>query len=131
MNKRLSSGHARENESFTPERYCLTCSKILTGRIDKKFCNDRCRSAYNNQLIAPVRSIVRMITIALRKNRKILLHFAAEEGEVGVRKKELLLKGSNFTYITHVKQNQEKTWFFCFECGYRIEENECVIVKTK
>ena len=128
MNKRLSSGRGREER---PAHYCLTCSQLLTGRIDKKFCNDHCRSTYNNQLMAPVRSIIQMINIALRRNRRILLHFATDGGPVRVNKKEMLKRGFNFTYITHVKQNQEETWFFCFECGYRIEDNEHVIVKAK
>jgi len=72
-----------------------------------------------------------MITIALRRNRKVLLHFAKDKVHARVSKKELLRRGFNFTYITHVKQNQEETWFFCFECGYRIEDNDYIIVKTK
>ena len=27
---------------------CLSCGKLLKGRVDKKFCDDYCRNNYNN-----------------------------------------------------------------------------------
>ena len=33
-----------------PGRECLTCGTELRGRTDKKFCDDYCRSAYNNKM---------------------------------------------------------------------------------
>jgi hypothetical protein len=29
---------------------CLQCGTELRGRIDKKFCDDQCRTAYNNSI---------------------------------------------------------------------------------
>ncbi len=30
---------------------CLTCGAPLIGRVDKKFCDDYCRSMYNNKAL--------------------------------------------------------------------------------
>jgi hypothetical protein len=32
----------------TEIKKCLACNKTLRGRADKKFCDDYCRSNYNN-----------------------------------------------------------------------------------
>ena len=53
---------------------CLSCGKLLKGRVDKKFCDDYCRNNYNNQLKARSShsAYVRSINNTLLKNRKIL-----------------------------------------------------------
>ena len=53
---------------------CLSCGKLLKGRVDKKFCDDYCRNNYNNQLKARsgYSAYVRSINNTLLKNRKIL-----------------------------------------------------------
>lgn len=35
---------------MTPERTCKNCESILIGRSDKTYCNDLCKSRYNNRL---------------------------------------------------------------------------------
>lgn len=32
------------------DKKCLECGEKIVGRADKKFCNDYCRNAYNNNL---------------------------------------------------------------------------------
>ncbi|MFA6947300.1 MAG: DUF2116 family Zn-ribbon domain-containing protein, partial [Pedobacter sp.] len=32
------------------ERECLDCGAALRGRTDKKFCDDQCRSNFNNRM---------------------------------------------------------------------------------
>ena len=58
---------------------CLYCDKTLNGRADKKFCNDYCRNAYNNQLKSANSPIIRNINNALVKNRRILEAMLGEE----------------------------------------------------
>jgi len=43
----------------TTERLCLDCGEAIRGRADKKFCNDQCRSNYNNQLNNDSHNLVR------------------------------------------------------------------------
>lgn len=46
---------------------CLSCEEPITGRIDKKFCSDYCRSTYNNRLNSDATKIVRNINNRLKK----------------------------------------------------------------
>ena len=32
------------------KRECLECREPVKGRVDKKFCSDYCRNAYNNNV---------------------------------------------------------------------------------
>ncbi len=64
-------------ETFAPKT-CRTCGKPLTGRLDKKYCDDQCRSSYNNrsrqshekQITETYRQIRRNRTILTMPNRK-------------------------------------------------------------
>jgi len=45
-------------------RKCLHCNHIIRGRADKKFCDDSCRSAYNNHKVKkPNMAQTRMNTV--------------------------------------------------------------------
>ena len=58
---------------MTPEnKLCENCNKTIRGRSDKKFCNDYCRNAFNNNLNSPANNLVRRTNILLSKNRRIL-----------------------------------------------------------
>ena len=32
------------------KKHCLNCSRLITGRSDKKFCSDSCRTMFNNRI---------------------------------------------------------------------------------
>jgi len=114
------------------KRLCPECGEVLKGRIDKKFCSDLCRNAFNNKLNSDTNNYVRNINNSLRKNRRIL-----EENLVGdttkISKQKLIDKGFNFNFYTN--QNLTKnnhTYIFCYEFGYLHLENDYVlIVKRK
>jgi hypothetical protein len=53
-------------------KLCLFCEKPLKGRSDKKFCDDYCRAAYNNDLKSAANNNIRNVNNALGKNRRIL-----------------------------------------------------------
>lgn len=91
-----------------------------------------CRNAFNNKINSDTNNYVRTINATLRKNRRLL-----EEALVGekttISRQKLMDKGFNFRYYTN--QNLTKnnhTYFFCYEFGYLLLENELVlIVKRK
>lgn len=91
-----------------------------------------CRNAFNNKINSDTNNYVRTINATLRKNRRLL-----EEALVGekttITRQKLMDKGFNFRYYTN--QNLTKnnhTYFFCYEFGYLLLENELVlIVKRK
>jgi hypothetical protein len=112
---------------------CLHCGNKITGRTDKKFCNDYCRNAYNNQLKSVGSRVVRNINNALIKNRRILETMLAEEKMVKQPKEKFLNHGFNFKYFTHNYTNQKgNVYFFCYEYGYLpLDHDWFLIVKKK
>ena len=105
---------------------CTHCEKILKGRSDKKFCDDYCRAAYNNDLKGPANNLVRNINNALGKNRRILQTYLKEETEMcKTTKDKLLEKGFQFKYITHTYLNKKgNTYYFCYDLGYLPLDND-------
>jgi Ser-tRNA(Ala) deacylase AlaX len=118
----------------TIPKLCLACNKPLKGRADKKFCDDYCRNAYNNQLKADSTKLVTNINNVLKKNRRILEDLVPVEEEISKASKEKLqTKGFSFKYITHTYTNKKgNTYFFCYEYGYLpLDHDWYLIVKRK
>jgi hypothetical protein len=114
-------------------KQCLHCGNKISGRTDKKFCNDYCRNAYNNQLKSANSPAVRNINNALIKNRRILETVLGEEKMVKMPKEKMLQQGFNFKYFTHHYTNQKgNVYVFCYEYGYLpLEHDWLLIVKRK
>ena len=53
-------------------KQCLECGDKIVGRIDKKFCTDGCRNAYNNRVNKDSKNLIRNTNNRLRKNYRIL-----------------------------------------------------------
>ena len=117
----------------TATKTCLACGKTLNGRADKKFCNDYCRNAYNNQLKSANSPTVRNINNTLIRNRRILEALLGEEKMIKQPKDKFLTQGFNFKYFTHNYTNQKgDTYLFCYEYGYLpIGHDWFLIVKRK
>jgi hypothetical protein len=112
---------------------CLSCGNELKGRADKKFCDDQCRTSYNNQLKADT-THMRNINNALRKNRKIIESLIDPiEGKSKTTRQKLLDKGFSFTYHTHTYTTKAgATYVFCYEFGYLpLEHDYFMLVKRK
>ncbi len=110
---------------------CLQCGKPVKGRVDKKFCDDWCRNAYNNKRYNHLNNVVKNINNILKKNRLILEKFIPDgKGIAKASRKKLSEQGFNFEYITHTYTTKKgHTYFFCYEYGYLpIEQDYCLLV---
>ncbi len=110
---------------------CLTCNNELRGRSDKKFCDDQCRTTYNNQQ-NPAPTLVKEITNALKKNRRIMEALVPSDiGKIKVSYQKLITKGYNFGYHTHTYTTKVGTHYvFCFEYGYlKLDNDMYMLVK--
>ena len=111
------------------KRTCPECGDAIKGRIDKKFCSDMCRNAYNNKQNSTTTNYVRNINNSLRKNRRIL-----EETLIGekttVTKQKLTDKGFNFSYYTNqITTKNNHVYTFCYEFGYLpIEDKDLILI---
>lgn len=105
---------------------CLTCGNMLAGRVDKKFCDDYCRSMYNNKVAGGNRgaSLIRKVNSILRKNRRIMEELLPEsEDRVKVSKATLSGRGFNFSYHTSAfAHKQGVVYYFCYEYGFQSPE---------
>lgn len=112
------------------QRLCLQCEKTLKGRVDKKFCDDYCRNNYNNAQKSASNNLVRNITNALRKNRRVLESVIPEGEEMKKVQRDILLRqGFDFKYLTHFYTNQKgQTYFFVYEYGYLALENDWFLI---
>lgn len=110
------------------DRFCLDCNAVLKGRADKKFCDDQCRSNYNNRLKADDHSFLKQVNSILKKNRAILMA-KNPEGKTKVKREALIRKGFDFNFHTHTYATQKgSTYVFCYEYGYLLLENEEVLL---
>jgi Ser-tRNA(Ala) deacylase AlaX len=110
---------------------CIQCGSPLKGRIDKKYCDDQCRTTHNNHLKTDT-NLMRNINNILRKNRKIIENFIPpEETKSKATRKRLEEKGFCFTYHTHTYSTKTgSVYFFCYEYGYLpLEHDYFMLVK--
>ncbi len=111
---------------------CLECATTFTGRSDKKFCTDQCRSSYNNKQNSDANKTMKNINNALRKNRRIL-HALLEDGKDKIGKEKLVQKGFNFKYNTHAFTSKTgKHYTFWYDHGVlQMDNGGYFIVKEK
>jgi hypothetical protein len=114
------------------EKFCMDCGLLVKGRSDKKFCDDQCRTNYNNKLKTENHKNIRLINSILSRNRKTLEKLNPT-GKVKISLKKLLEEGYNLTYHTHIYETQSGSkYFFCYEYGYLlIDTNQVLLVKRE
>jgi hypothetical protein len=113
------------------KRFCPECGEPISGRVDKKFCSDLCRNAFNNKANSDSTNYVRNINNALRKNRRILEQ-SLQGDKITLPKQKLIDKGFNFKYFTNQSITRNKhCYFFCYEYGYLPLENDLILIVKK
>ncbi|MEL6392055.1 MAG: hypothetical protein AAFO91_10915 [Bacteroidota bacterium] len=112
-------------------RACLECEVELSGRTDKKFCSDICRSAYHNRINAENTAFIRSINKILRDNRNILARLNPS-GKARVRRERILDHGFKFRYFTNQYTTRGgKLYHFCYDQGYLVEDGEWVTLVVR
>lgn len=112
------------------QRICPVCGDTFTGRIDKKFCSDQCRTEFNNRGNKDVNNYMRNINSRLRRNRRILEKLNPN-GKIKIPKKSLVDKGFDFAHFTSIYTTKAGTvYYFCYEQGYLpLEDDFYALVK--
>lgn len=102
---------------FLGPKLCQHCGKELAGRLDKKFCDDQCRSTYHNHSKPENERMIAAVNRQLRKNRTVLKHFCPL-GKATVRKQALEEIGFSFKYFTSMYPTKSNRYYFCYEYGF-------------
>jgi hypothetical protein len=114
------------------KKYCIYCHAPVSGRADKKYCDDACRSAYNNRINQQNNCFIKRIDNALKRNRRILISLMPQKSKrIKVTFKKLAAMGFNFNYVTHILASKNGLpYFYCYDVGYQpINEEYYVVVK--
>jgi hypothetical protein len=107
-------------------KHCLECGKKLLGRIDKKYCNDSCKSAFLNRKYRVANREIGRINRILKNNHKILSDIMVD-GVYECSTRELFIKGFNFDYFTSLDP-QAPPVMYCYEIGYQINSERVWII---
>ena len=114
---------------MSEQKLCLECGDVIKGRADKKFCDDQCRSNYNNKLNNDGTAEMRNVNNILRKNRKILETVVHEDGRGRISKVKLTDAGFNFKYFTQLHTTLKGTTYkLCYDFGYMPVENDYYVI---
>ncbi|MBD0831472.1 hypothetical protein [Aestuariibaculum sediminum] len=106
------------------EKQCLECGEKIVGRIDKKFCSDGCRNAYNNRVNKDSKNLIRNTNNRLRKNYRILESLNPQQKTKTSRAK-LIEAGFDFNYFTSIyKTKSGNEYFFVYDQGYLALEGD-------
>jgi hypothetical protein len=113
------------------KKECLECKELVKGRIDKKFCSDYCRNAYNNRVNKDSKILIRNINNRLRKNHKILSELNTS-GKTKVTRANLYDKGFDFQFFTSIYTTKTRNaYFYVYNEGYLALENEIFLLIKK
>lgn len=114
------------------EKTCLECGEKIVGRIDKKFCSDACRNAYNNNVNKDSKNLIRNTNNRLRKNYRIL-EILNPEQKTKTSRSKLIEKGFDFNYFTSIYTTKAGTvYYFVYDQGYlAIDHDFYALVKRE
>jgi hypothetical protein len=113
------------------KKTCLECGEQLVGRIDKKFCSDYCRNAYNNKVNTESKNLIRNINNRLRKNYRLLSELNTT-GKTKVIRTKLLNGNFDFSYFTSIYTTKTgNTYYYIYDQGYLPLENEYYLLIKK
>ena len=114
------------NETDNKPKKCLYCNKIIIGRTDKVFCNDRCRNNYYYQLNNEHKAYIRKINGILLKNRGIL-RTVNPSGRTSVPKRYLEELGFDFNCFTGIhKTKKGRLYYLVYDQAYSCVDEEKV-----
>lgn len=128
----------KEDNPQSATKTCSECGNPLgPGRSDRKFCNDICRTAYNNRrrgdsIAEPVISYrqeaFEKIFKILTTNQEMLMMYDIYK-EPPYMFRDLLGKGFNPKYFTSERLIEGLLFKFCFDYGYHVTESGQVYIE--
>lgn len=111
---------------------CNECGRSFSGRKDKKFCDDACRTNFNNRKNQDTSADFRQINAILKRNRSILQTFVGLPDGTLVSRKDLLDSGFRPEYVTQIQPDPAGGIIrYCYDLGVRFSPNKEIQVFWK
>ena len=122
------------------EKTCLDCGQpIKVGRSDKKFCDDTCRTSYNNrqkeQKQEPAEqklpAYITDINEILADNWRILKECLGNHETCLMKVRDLSGRKFSFKFFTseRINDGDQDVYYFCYDMGYKyVEEDRKVVI---
>lgn len=117
----------------SPERTCLFCGTVLSGRSDKRYCDDDCRNRYHyhtRKIEKNDKSVVKSVNDILSFNREILFSLNRKRSAV-VKKQCLVEKRFDFELITGCYKTKKGVEYrVVYDYAYKfINEDDVLLFK--
>ena len=117
----------KKNEA-EEKRCCIFCGRELTGRSDKKFCDDNCRNNHSYKQNKCNNDVINKINKSLLYNRNILKSITKSRRKI-VKKQILVNNKFNFDMMTGVRRTQKQQEYkLVYDYAYRYINDEDVLI---
>ena len=107
---------------------CKECGRSFSGRSDKKFCDEQCRSAYHNNIRRVEFKYVSQTNRILFRNRKVLYELF-ESGVNCLSLGELTELGFTHNYITSFRIMDGSISLSCYEFSISLDLDGTVHIR--
>lgn len=119
-------------ETATEPSLCLECGAPIQGRSDKRFCDDSCRTSFNNRRrqaqAADEPDFLKVIPKIILQNYQILKSLNTAP-LTKVKHSQLDQKGFNFNYVTSIYTTKAGAiYHYCFDQGYLLLDNDLILL---
>ena len=105
---------------------CPYCDRIITGRTDKVFCDDRCRNNFYYKVNNEQKTYIRLINKILLKNRGIL-RTINPFGRTSVPKRFLDELGFDFGRFTGIyKTKKGREYYLVYDQAFSFDADDRV-----
>lgn len=102
------------------EKHCRECGTLITGRADKIFCSDMCRTSFHNREYRRKKREVAEVNSILTANRRILEQLS-KQGITKLPLSDTRMQSFCTGLYTSVEQKGNRTIFHCYEYSYVIK----------
>lgn len=117
----------KKNEA-EEKRCCIFCGRELSGRSDKKFCDDNCRNNHSYKQNKYNNDVINKINKSLLYNRNILKSITKSRRKI-VKKQILVNNKFNFDMMTGVRRTQKQQEYkLVYDYAYRYINDEDVLI---
>lgn len=105
---------------------CPNCNKIITGRTDKVFCDDKCRNNFYYKFNSEQKTFIRSVNKKLLKNRGIM-RAINPSGRTSVPKHYLEEQGFDFNFFTGIHMTKKgRPYYLVYDQAFSFDDDDRV-----